>query len=85
MHQWFSNRLIRMFDLFLVVIAILALIFPAFMVALSIKLTSTGPVLYWSKRIGKNQTQFLMPKFRTMRIDTPAVATHLLSDAWSIF
>ncbi len=81
MHQWLSNRLIRMFDLFFVVIAILALIFPAFMVALAIKLTSPGPVLYWSKRIGKNRTQFLMPKFRTMKIDTPAVATHLLSDA----
>jgi O-antigen biosynthesis protein WbqP len=46
-----------------------------------IKLTSKGPVLYWSDRIGRNNTTFRMPKFRTMRVGTPAVATHLLSDA----
>jgi len=49
-------------------------------VAALIKLTSDGPALYWSDRIGKNNTLFKMPKFRTMRTDTPAVATHLLSD-----
>lgn len=47
-------------------------------IALLVGLTSSGPVLYWSQRIGKNNTIFLMPKFRTMRVDTPAVATHLL-------
>jgi O-antigen biosynthesis protein WbqP len=49
-----------------------------FAVALSIKLTSKGPVLHWSKRIGRYNTMFLMPKFRSMRIDTPQLATHLL-------
>jgi O-antigen biosynthesis protein WbqP len=51
-----------------------------FAVALSIKLTSKGPVLHWSKRIGRYNTMFLMPKFRSMRIDTPQLATHLLHD-----
>ncbi|MDP9263270.1 MAG: sugar transferase [Acidobacteriota bacterium] len=46
-----------------------------------IKLTSKGPVLYWSERIGRNNTTFRMPKFRTMMVGTPPVATHLLSDA----
>jgi len=46
-----------------------------------IKLTSRGPVLYWSDRIGRNNTTFRMPKFRTMKMGTPVVATHLLSDA----
>lgn len=45
-----------------------------------IKLTSTGPVLYWSDRVGKNNKIFKMPKFRTMRTNTPAVATHLLGN-----
>jgi O-antigen biosynthesis protein WbqP len=48
--------------------------------ALSVKLTSKGPTLYWSDRVGKNNVIFKMPKFRTMRTDTPAVATHLLND-----
>ncbi len=50
------------------------------MIVLAIMLTSNGPVLYWSDRVGKNNKIFKMPKFRTMRIDTPAVATHLLSN-----
>ena len=49
-----------------------------FIITLAVKLTSKGSVLYWSDRIGVNNTIFKMPKFRTMRIDTPAVATHLL-------
>ncbi len=49
-------------------------------VALLVKTTSKGPFLYWSDRVGKDNSIFHMPKFRTMRIDTPAVATHLLSD-----
>lgn len=49
-------------------------------IALLVKLTSRGPVLYWSERVGRNNTIFKMPKFRTMRIETPAVATHLLGD-----
>ena len=50
-------------------------------IAVLIRLTSRGPVLYWSDRIGRNNTTFRMPKFRTMKVGTPVVATHLLSDA----
>jgi O-antigen biosynthesis protein WbqP len=53
---------------------------PMLIVAALIKLTSKGPVLYWSDRVGKNNTIFKMPKFRTMRTDTPAVATHLMTN-----
>lgn len=61
--------------------AILALsCIPMLLVALLVKLTSPGSVLYWSDRVGRNNTIFKMPKFRTMRTDTPAVATHLLND-----
>lgn len=49
-------------------------------VAMLVRLTSRGPALYWSQRVGRNNNLFWMPKFRTMRVDTPAVATHLLSD-----
>jgi O-antigen biosynthesis protein WbqP len=49
------------------------------LVALAIKLSSTGPILYWSQRVGKHNRIFNMPKFRSMRVDTPAVATHLLA------
>jgi O-antigen biosynthesis protein WbqP len=57
---------------------------PLLMVALAVKLTSPGPVLYWSDRVGRHNRIFRMPKFRSMRTDTPAVATHLLQDpdAW---
>lgn len=48
--------------------------------AILIKVTSPGPVLYWSNRVGRGNRLFRMPKFRTMRVDTPAVATHLLAD-----
>ena len=50
-------------------------------VALLVKLTSKGPILYWSDRVGRCNTIFKMPKFRTMQVGTPAVATHLLSDS----
>ncbi len=53
---------------------------PLIVIAFAIKLTSKGPVLYWSKRIGVNNEIFMMPKFRTMRTDTPDLATHLLSN-----
>ena len=52
---------------------------PMILIALLVKLTSRGPVLYWSDRVGRNNRIFRMPKFRTMRINTPAVATHLLN------
>jgi O-antigen biosynthesis protein WbqP len=51
---------------------------PIVMTALAVRLTSPGPALYWSDRVGRHNRIFKMPKFRSMRIDTPAVATHLL-------
>jgi O-antigen biosynthesis protein WbqP len=70
----------RLFDISLTLLALLLLIIPMIIAAFLVKLTSKGPVLYWSDRVGKNNIIFRMPKFRTMRIDTPAVATHLLGD-----
>lgn len=61
-------------------VAMLFLLPPIIMVAVLVKLTSKGPALYWSDRVGKNNTIFKMPKFRSMRVGTPAVATHLLAD-----
>jgi O-antigen biosynthesis protein WbqP len=65
------------------IFAALLLVFfsvPMLFVALLVKLTSAGPVLYWSDRVGRHNAIFQMPKFRTMRVDTPAVATHLLTN-----
>jgi O-antigen biosynthesis protein WbqP len=61
-------------------VAGLLLALPIFMLTLAVRLTSPGPALYWSDRIGRHNRLFKMPKFRSMRIDTPAVATHLLSN-----
>jgi len=74
----------RLFDLVLTVLGVVVLALPLLMVALSVKLTSPGPALYWSDRVGRHNRIFRMPKFRSMRIGTPAVATHLLQDpdAW---
>jgi len=74
----------RLFDLFLVLTAGVALILPILVVAAAVRLTSPGPALYWSDRVGRHNRIFRMPKFRSMRIGTPAVATHLLQDpdAW---
>ncbi len=69
----------RVFDIILVLVALLLGFIPLVLVAIFVKMTSQGPVLYWSDRVGKNNTLFKMPKFRTMKINTPAVATHLLS------
>ena len=71
----------RFFDL-AVSLCVLIVFFPiCVMVSLTIRLTSKGPMLYWSDRMGKSNTIFRMPKFRTMQVGTPAVATHLLSDS----
>ena len=74
----------RIFDLALALVAALLLALPVFMVMLAVRLTSPGPALYWSDRVGRHNQLFKMPKFRSMRTDTPAVATHLLSnpDQW---
>jgi len=70
----------RLFDLLLGLCAVVVLALPILLVAILVRLTSAGPVLYWSDRVGKGNTIFRMPKFRSMRIGTPAVATHLLAD-----
>ena len=70
----------RLFDFTCSLMAFIFLAIPMMITALAVKLTSPGPILYWSDRVGKNNTIFKMPKFRTMRTDTPAVATHLLGD-----
>jgi O-antigen biosynthesis protein WbqP len=70
----------RLFDLLLALFAGFVLLMPIALVALLIKLTSKGPVIYWSDRVGQHNKIFKMPKFRTMRLHTPAVATHLLSN-----
>lgn len=70
----------RLFDLALAIIVIVILVLPICLVAILVKLTSKGSVLYWSDRVGKYNIVFQMPKFRSMKIGTPAVATHLLDD-----
>ncbi|MHB1427781.1 MAG: sugar transferase [Rhodocyclaceae bacterium] len=70
----------RLFDLALALPAALILALPIALVALAVRLTSHGPALYWSDRVGRHNRIFKMPKFRSMRIDTPAVATHLLQN-----
>jgi O-antigen biosynthesis protein WbqP len=70
----------RLLDLLLVLVATLLLIVPVVVVAIMVKLTSAGPALYWSDRVGRHNKIFKMPKFRSMQIGTPAVATHLLKD-----
>ena len=70
----------RTFDLFLAWCAGVVLLVPILFVTLAVRLTSPGPALYWSDRVGRLNRIFKMPKFRSMRLDTPAVATHLLAD-----
>lgn len=74
----------RLFDLAVALVAAVLLMLPIMFVALAVRLTSPGPILYWSDRVGRHNRIFKMPKFRSMRIDTPAVATHLLQnpDQW---
>lgn len=70
----------RLFDLSVSVVAGIVLLIPIALVALAVKVTSSGPALYWSDRVGRENRIFRMPKFRSMRTDTPAVATHLLGN-----
>ncbi|MBC3199444.1 sugar transferase [Pseudomonas poae] len=70
----------RCFDFLLSIVALIILFFPIGLVTIAVKLTSKGPALYWSERVGVNNVVFKMPKFRSMRTGTPAVATHLLQD-----
>jgi len=70
----------RTLDLIVAVLSSFLLILPMFIIALMVKLSSKGPALYWSDRVGINNKIFKMPKFRTMRIGTLAVATHLFKN-----
>ena len=70
----------RLFDLILATILIVVLSVPMLFIVLAIRLTSKGPALYWSDRVGFDNSIYKMPKFRSMRIDTPQVATHLMSN-----
>ncbi len=70
----------RLFDLALAIVASTVLALPIALVWLGVRLTSKGPVLYWSDRVGRYNVTFKMPKFRSMFVGTPAVATHLLND-----
>ncbi len=74
----------RILDLILVIFSSIIFLLPVILITLLIKLTSPGPVLYWSDRVGKNNHIFKMPKFRSMKVDTPPVATHLLADPESV-
>ena len=70
----------RCFDVLLLILAIIVLCFPMGLLVVFVRISSTGPALYWSDRIGRNSSTFKMPKFRTMRVGMPAVATHLLAN-----
>lgn len=70
----------RFFDFLLALLAALILAVPLALVALAVRLTSRGPALYWSERVGRNNAIFKMPKFRSMQVGTPALASHLLVD-----
>ncbi len=74
----------RTFDFFGSLIAIFIFAIPLLITALAVRISSPGPILFWSDRVGRNNRIFQMPKFRSMRIDTPSVATHLLQnpDQW---
>ena len=71
----------RIFDLLLASLLVALFFLPMLLIALAVKLSSKGPVIFLSERVGKNNQLFWMPKFRTMRINTPNVATHLLIGA----
>ena len=70
----------RIFDLFLGIVIFILLAIPMLVIVIVVRSASKGPSLYWSDRIGKDNETFKMPKFRSMRIDTPAIATHLLNN-----
>lgn len=70
----------RLVDIVLAALAMVLLLVPALLVAAAVRLTSPGPAIYWSQRVGRDNRLFRMPKFRSMRTDTPALASHLLTD-----
>ncbi|HYD44330.1 MAG TPA: sugar transferase [Phenylobacterium sp.] len=70
----------RLFDIAFALAGLVALALPMAAIALAVRATSPGPAIHWSERVGRGNGRFRMPKFRTMRIDTPQVATHLLAE-----
>jgi O-antigen biosynthesis protein WbqP len=70
----------RIFDFFASLTLLAFLLFPMLLIAIAIRLTSKGSSIYWSDRVGKNNKIFKMPKFRSMRVDTPDVATNLINN-----
>ncbi|MBI2339915.1 MAG: sugar transferase [Deltaproteobacteria bacterium] len=70
----------RLFDIVLALFLSAVFLLPSFIIACAVRLTAKGPVLYWSERIGRFNRIFLMPKFRTMRVDTPQMATHIMKN-----
>ena len=70
----------RIIDILLSVGILIILLLPILLIALLVRFTSNGKTLYWSDRVGKNGVLFRMPKFRTMQVDTPTVATHLMTN-----
>jgi len=74
----------RLFDLFLAINVAAVLLLPICIVAILVRVTSKGPALYWSDRVGLKNVIFKMPKFRSMKVDTPAIATHLLKNPKSV-
>ena len=77
----FQSGMKRTVDLIIAITALLILAVPMLVIALIVRNTSPGPALYWSRRVGRKNQILLMPKFRSMRTDTPQLATHLLTDA----
>ena len=77
----FQSGVKRTADLLIALLALAVLAIPMLVIALAVRLTSRGPALYWSRRVGRDNTIFLMPKFRSMRTDTPQLATHQLTDS----
>ena len=75
----------RLFDLLMALLATVAFLIPAGLVALFVRLTSKGPIIYWSDRVGRDNKIFKMPKFRTMSAGTPAIPTHLMVGAEKVF
>lgn len=78
MKNWCPDIMKRGFDLLMAILIVFMIFLPLLIIYLSVKTTSVGPAIYWSERVGRKNKIFKMPKFRTMRVGTPAVATHLL-------
>lgn len=70
----------RLFDFFLALGAFILLLFPMLVIAILVRITSPGPILFWSDRVGRHNKIFRMPKFRSMRVGAPLVPTHLIGE-----